>query len=55
MGNWLGLIVAGLIVWAFTLIPVFPPPWRPFAQALAGILIAIGLLLLVLLLVGVGL
>lgn len=55
MANWLTLIVVGLLVWAFTLIPVFPPAWRPFAQALAGILIAIGLLLLVLGLLGVGL
>lgn len=55
MTNWLGMIVAGMIVFAFTLIPPFPPGWRPFAQALGGILVAVGLLVLVLGLLGVGL
>ena len=54
MPNWLALIIVGCIVYAFTLIPPFPPGWRPFAQALGGILVAVGLLILVLGLLGIS-
>lgn len=55
MANWLALIIVGLIIYAFTLAPVFPPGWRPFAQALGGILVVVGLLVLVLSILGIGL
>jgi RsiW-degrading membrane proteinase PrsW (M82 family) len=53
MANWLTLVVVGLVIWAFTLAPVFPAGWRTFVQALAGILVAVGVLILVLGLLGV--
>lgn len=55
MSNWLALIIIGCVVYALTLIPPFPPGWRPFAQALAGILVAVGLLVLVLGVLGIAL
>lgn len=54
MSNWLLLIVVGLIVYAVTLAPFFPPAWRAVAQALGGILVAVGLVLLVFGLLGAG-
>lgn len=55
MANWLLLIIVGCLVYAFTLAPAFPAGWRPFAQAMGGILVAVGLLVLVLGLLGISL
>lgn len=54
MANWLVLVVVGFLIYACTLAPVFPPGWRPFAQAVGGILVLVGLLVLVLGLLGVA-
>jgi hypothetical protein len=53
MASWLALIVVGLIVYCITLAPVFPPAWKPLVQALGGILIVVGLVILVLLALGI--
>lgn len=54
MSNPIVLIVVGLIIWAVSLAPFVPPAWRPFVQAIGGILAVVGLILLVLILLGVS-
>lgn len=54
MANWLVLIVVGILIYIVTLAPIFPGAWRPVVQALGGVLIVVGVLILVLGLLGVA-
>lgn len=53
--RWLMLIIVGVLLYIFTMAPVFPAAWTRVVQALAGLLVIVGVLLLVLIVLGVTL
>jgi hypothetical protein len=54
MANWLILVVVGALLWIATLAPLFPAGWVRVTQAVGGLLIFVGVLILVLGLLGVA-
>lgn len=51
MPYWLVLIIVGVILYIATMAPVFPAAWSRVVQALGGLLVVAGVLILVIALI----